>query len=38
MRVNDVNRYFNLLYNYSTNPEYPQLLRRTYKELVDMGF
>ena len=38
MRVNDVNRYFNLLYNYSTNPEYPQLLRRTYKELVEMGF
>jgi len=27
-----------LLYNYSTNPEYPQLLRRTYKELVEMGF
>ena len=38
MRVNDVNRYFTLLYNYSTNPEYPQLLRRTYKELVEMGF
>jgi len=38
MRVNDVNRYFTLLYNYSTNPEYPQLLRKTYKELVDMGF
>ena len=38
LRVNDVNRYFNLLYNYSTNPEYPQLLKRTYKELVDMGF
>jgi hypothetical protein len=28
LRVNDVNRYFNLLYNYSTNPEYPQLLIR----------
>jgi uncharacterized FlgJ-related protein len=38
MRVNDVNRYFNLLYNYSTNPEYPQLLKRTYKEITDMGF
>ena len=38
MRINDVNRYFNLLYNYSTNPEYPQLLKRTYKELVEMGF
>jgi hypothetical protein len=30
-RTNDVTRYFNLLYNYSTNPEYPQLLKRTYK-------
>jgi len=38
IRVNDVNRYFNLLYNYSTNPEYPQLLKRTYKEIVEMGF
>lgn len=38
LRVNDVNRYFHLLYNYSTNPEYPQLLKRTYKEIVDMGF
>ena len=38
LRVNDVNRYFNLLYNYSTNPEYPKLLKRTYKELVEMGF
>ena len=38
IRVNDVNRYFNLLYNYSTNPEYPQLLKRTYKEITDMGF
>lgn len=38
LRINDVNRYFHLLYNYSTNPEYPQLLKRTYKELVDMGF
>ena len=38
IRINDVNRYFNLLYNYSTNPEYPQLLKRTYKEIVDMGF
>ena len=38
LRINDVNRYFQLLYNYSTNPEYPQLLKRTYKELVDMGF
>jgi uncharacterized FlgJ-related protein len=26
LRTNDVTRYFNLLYNYSTNPEYPQLL------------
>ena len=38
LRINDVNRYFNLLYNYSTNPEYPQLLKRTYKEIVEMGF
>ena len=38
LRINDVNRYFNLLYNYSTNKEYPQLLKRTYKEIVDMGF
>ena len=38
IRVNDVNRYFHLLYNYSTNPEYPQLLRKTYKEITDMGF
>jgi Bax protein len=38
IRINDVNRYFNLLYNYSTNSEYPQLLKRTYKEIVDMGF
>ena len=38
LRINDPNRYFNLLYNYSTNPEYPQLLKRTYKEIVDMGF
>jgi hypothetical protein len=38
MRVNDVNRYFVLLYNYSTNPEYPELLKRTYKELTALGF
>jgi uncharacterized FlgJ-related protein len=38
LRVNDVNRYFHLLYNYSTNPEYPQLLIRTYREIVEMGF
>jgi Bax protein len=38
IRVNDINRYFYLLYNYSTNPEYPQLLKRTYKEITDMGF
>ena len=38
IRVNDVNRYFYLLYNYSTNPEYPQLLKRTYKEITNMGF
>ena len=38
LRINDVNRYFHLLYNYSTNPEYPQLLIRTYKELVALGF
>ena len=38
MRVHDVNRYFNMLYKYSTNPEYPQLLKRTYKEITDMGF
>ena len=29
LRINDVNRYFHPLYNYSTNPEYPQLLKRT---------
>ena len=38
MRVNDVNRYYHLLYNYSTNPEYPQLLIKTHKEIVAMGF
>ena len=38
IRVNDVNRYFNLLYNYSTNPEYPQLLIKTHREIVAMGF
>ena len=38
MRINDVNRYFNLLYNYSTNPEYPELLIRTYKEILALGF
>jgi len=38
LRVNDVNRYFHLLYNYSTNPEYPQLLVRTYREIVNLGF
>ncbi len=38
LRTNDVNRYFHLLYNYSTNPEYPQLLIRTYKEIKDLGF
>jgi len=31
-------RYFNLLYNYSTNPEYPELLIRTYKEILTLGF
>jgi len=31
-------RYFNLLYNYSTNPEYPELLTRTYKEILVLGF
>jgi uncharacterized FlgJ-related protein len=38
LRVNDVNRYFHLLYNYSTNKEYPQLLIRTHKEIKDLGF
>ena len=38
MRTNDVNRYFHLLYNYSTNPEYPQLLIRTHKEITALGF
>ena len=38
MRVNDVNRYFHLLYNYSTNPEYPQLLVKTNKEITALGF
>jgi uncharacterized FlgJ-related protein len=37
-RTNDVNKYFNLLYNYSTNPEYPQLLIRTHKEITALGF
>ena len=30
--------YFGMLYNYSTNPEYPELLTRTYKEIVVLGF
>ena len=38
LRVNDVNRYYHLLYNYSTNKEYPQLLIKTHKELVAVGF
>ena len=38
LRVNDVNRYFHLLYNYSTNPEYPQLLIKTHKEIAALGF
>ena len=38
IRVNDTNRYFHLLYNYSTNPEYPQLLIKTHREIVNMGF
>jgi Bax protein len=38
LRVNDVNRYFHLLYNYSTNKEYPQLLIRTHKEITAVGF
>ena len=38
LRVNDVNRYFHLLYNYSTNPEYPQLLTKTYNEIKILGF
>ena len=38
LRVNDVNRYFHLLYNYSTNKEYPQLLIKTHKEIVALGF
>ena len=38
LRVNDVNRYYHLLYNYSTNPEYPQLLIRTHKEITALGF
>jgi Bax protein len=38
LRVNDVNRYFHLLYNYSTNKEYPQLLIRTHKEITALGF
>ena len=38
LRVNDVNRYFHLLYNYSTNKEYPQLLIRTNKEITALGF
>ena len=38
LRINDVNRYFNLLYNYSTNKEYPQLLKKTYNEIIVLGF
>ena len=38
LRVNDVNRYFHLLYNYSTNKEYPKLLIRTHKEITTLGF
>jgi len=38
IHINDVNRYFHLLYNYSTNPKYPQLLIRTYKEIKELGF
>ena len=38
LRVNDVFRYYHLLYNYSTNKEYPQLLIRTHKEIVALGF
>ena len=38
LRVNDVNRYYHLLYNYSTNKEYPQLLIKTHKEIVALGF
>ncbi len=38
IRINDVNRYFHLLYNYSTNKEYPQLLIRTHKEITALGF
>jgi len=38
LRVNDVNRYYHLLYNYSTNKEYPQLLIRTHKEITALGF
>jgi uncharacterized FlgJ-related protein len=37
LRVNDVNRYYHLLYNYSTNPEYPQLLIRTHKEITALN-
>jgi len=37
-RVHNVNRYFYTLYNYSTNPEYPDLLNRTYKEIIALGF
>ena len=38
LRVNDVFRYYHLLYNYSTNKEYPQLLIKTHKEIVALGF
>ena len=38
IHINDVNRYFHLLYNYSTNPEYPQLLIRTHREIKELGF
>jgi len=36
--MDNTRRYFNLLYNYSTNPEYPELLTRTYKEILSFGF
>ena len=38
LRVNDVFRYYHLLYNYSTNKEYPHLLIKTHKEIVALGF
>ena len=38
LKIEAPKAYFTLLYNYSTNPDYPKLLYRTYNEIKDMGF